>query len=341
MNPKTFTLIAATTAIAFGLAAFSLGRDSGFRPVAGTGDKVFPDLLAQVNDVTRLAIDGPNGTFTLTRGEGGWTMKESGGYAGRAVKLQRTILGLAQLRLVEAKTLKKENYSKLGLRDRATKGAQSSRVRLFDAKDLILADLLTGAARKSARGAASSGGVYVRRPGEARSWLASDNANDFAGEKRDWLERKIIDIKAKDVKSVVIRQAGAETVTLSKTSPEATAFTLENIPQGKKLISLASLSTVGAALADLLLDDVKNGAVQFDRTQTVTTDVTTFDGLSVRVLTAKKDGKFWITLNASGNDKAAAIMARTGGWIYRISNYAASKLTKKLDELLEDEKPKS
>jgi len=350
MSPRTFTIIAAATAIAFALAAFSLGRDRGYQPVAGTGDKAFPDLLARVNDVTRLVVDGPNGKITLIKGEGAkdgteWTLKESDGYAGRTIKIRRAILGLAQLRLLEAKTRKKENYSKLGLQDRDAKTARSKRVRLFDAKDVLLADLLVGAVRKAPQKGKTSGGVYVRRASEAQTWLGSDNANDFDSDKKDWLERKIIDITAAQVKRMVIVHPGGETLTLSKASPEAPQFTLENIPQGKKLIDPASLNTVGGGLADLQLDDVRNGAVPFVAARTITTDVTTFDGLSVRVLTTQIDGNTWMTLDASGDatgsGKASAIMARTGGWVYQISNYAASNLTKKPGELLEDIKPKS
>lgn len=340
MSPRTFTFIAAATILAVGLAAFSLARQQSYRPVAGVGEKMFPDLLEHVNDAARLIVDGPQGTITLSRGDGGWTMKESEGYAGRTVKVQRVILGLAQLRMVEAKTRMKEKYSKLGLQDRDAQGAKSKRVKLFDDKGALLADLLTGEARKTRSGNAA-GGVYVRRPGDAQAWLASDNAGDFDSEKSDWLERKIINIKPAQVKRLVIRHPGGETVVLSKATPETPGFTLENIPQGKKLMSPASLETVGGALADLQLDDVRNGPIPFDGTKTVTTDVTTFQGLSVRVLTTERDGKFWITLDATGTDKAEKIMARTGGWVYRISNYVASNLTKKPDELLEDDKPKS
>lgn len=341
MSPKTFTLIAAATVIAFGLAAFSVARDQGYQPVAGTGDKVFAKLLARVNDVKRLVIDGPKGKITLINSDGDWTMMESDGYGGRTIKIQRAILGLAQLRLLEAKTGKKKNYSKLGLRGRTEKGAQSKRVRLFDGKNVLLADLLIGSARKNPRQGKKSGGVYVRRTGETQTWLGSDNAGDFNSEKKDWLERKIIDIQANQVKRLVITQPGGETLALSKATPDTPEFTLENIPQGKKPIDPASLNTVGGAFADLQLDGVKNGTIPFVASRTITTDVTTFDGLSVRVLTTQRDGNTWMTLDATGNDKASAIMNRTGGWVYQISKYSASNLTKKPAELLEDIKPKS
>ena len=72
---------------------------------------------------------------------------------------------------------------------------------------------------------------------------------------------------------------------------------------------------------------------------------TTFDGLSVKVLLAKRDGDFWLRLEASEDGEAAKeadkIIARTGGWTYKISAYAASNIAKRLENLVEDAKPKS
>jgi len=106
---------------------------------------------------------------------------------------------------------------------------------------------------------------------------------------------------------------------------------------------------IGAALSALQLDDIEKGSPAFDPKTTVTTEFTTFDGLSVKVLTAKRDGNFWLRLEATGEAggdgeaarEADGIIARTGGWIYKISAYAASNLAKRMENLVEDTKPKS
>ena len=74
-------------------------------------------------------------------------------------------------------------------------------------------------------------------------------------------------------------------------------------------------------------------------------ELTTVDGLSLKVLSAKRDGNLWLRLEASGEGEAAKeadeIIARTGGWTYKISPYAASNIAKRLENLVEDAKPKA
>jgi hypothetical protein len=60
-------------------------------------------------------------------------------------------------------------------------------------------------------------------------------------------------------------------------------------------------------------------------------------------MVAKQDGAYWLKVQASGTageatEKAAAITARTKGWAYQISEYAASNLTKRFKDLVEDAK---
>lgn len=347
MSPKTFAIVAVSALIAVIAALVAPGRNQGGLVVAGTGERVFPALLARVNDVTTVAIEHAKGKITLERGEAGWTVKESGSHPGRTVKIQRTILGLAGLKLVEPKTRLKEKYAKLDLRDRDAEGARSKRVKLFDGDGKLLGDLLVGKESVGLRGQ-GSGGLYVRRPGDVQSWRA-EGASDITDQQRDWLERKIINLEAKRIRRIIIHHPGGEVVILSKASPEAKDFALDNMPKGKKLISALGPNGVGAALANLLLDDVRKGPQTFNAAEAVSADFTTFDGLLVSVLISKDADMHWIRLDVSAEQVAEAaaaeearkITARTQGWVYGISNFAASNLMKRLNGLVEDAKPKS
>ncbi len=347
MSPKTFAVVAVATLVAVIAALVSVGRDQSDLVVAGTGERIFPALLERVNDVTTLSVEHAKGSITLEKGDAGWTVKESGDYQGRAVKIQRTILGLARLRLVESKTRLKEKYAKLGLQDRGSEGSNSKRVKLFDGKGALLGDLLVGKESVGSRGE-GSGGLYVRRPGNVQTWL-TEGASDITDRRRDWLERKIINIEAKRIRRIVIHHPGGEIVILSKASLETKDFALDNMPKGKKLIDAGTANSVGKALADLLLDDVRKGPQAFDAAGAVSADFTTFNGLLVSVLVSKEGDKNWIRLDVSAEqaaedgaqEEARGIMARTSGWVYGISDYAASNLMKHLDGLTWDLKPKS
>ena len=346
MTPKTFIWVAVSTAVALAAVAVSLGRDTGYRPVAGAGEKVFPGLLERVNDVARITIENADGKITLENGTQGWTMKDREGYPARTVKIKRSVLGLAQLQLSEAKTRRPEKYAKLELQDISApgtnKGAKSKRVKLFDGAGKVGADLLVGK-RRGALAGTPGGGLYVRTPGDQQTWLAAGDA-DFSGSPENWLERKIVNIKGARVQTVVIRHPDGETVKLSKAAEETKDFTLEALPEGKKVILQFALDAIGKALADLQLDDVKkdNGGFDDDTAAGKVTAIEylTFDGLFVQVRVVKRDGAHWLRLEATG-EAAEEITARTKGWVYKVSDYTASTLTKRLADLIEDEKPKS
>lgn len=349
MSPKTFAALALATVVAVAAAAFAVTRDRGFTPVAGAGEVVFPGLIERVNDVAKMVIELPAGTLTIERGKDGWTVKENDDYPARAVEVRQVVLALAGLKLLEPKTRNADKFAKLELQDPTVKGARSKRVKLFDRDGALLADVILGRRRQTLPGT-TLGGVYLRRPGEDQTWLAAGGP-EVSDERRDWLERKIVDVAGTRVKKVVIRHPDGETLTFSKAKPEAADFTLENIPEGKKLIGLAGVNYVGGALRALQLDNVRKSSDTFDAQTTVTADFTTFDGLTVQVLTTKRDGKSWIRLDASAAsadaktkdgasvaDEAKEINARTGGWTYQISDYDASNLTKRYKNLVEDKK---
>jgi len=354
MKPKTFTALAAATAVAVLAAAVSLQRGDDGDFAAGAGAPVFPGLLARVNDVARVEIQYSDGAITIVDSQGGkdgWRVQESDGYPARTVKVKRSVLGLARLTLLEPKTRKKEKYAKLGLRDVDAEGAAAKRVRLLDAQGALLGDLLVGRRRANLAGT-TSGGVYVRRPGDAQAWLAAGDT-DITDAKANWLERKIIDVAGKRVKRIDVRHPDGEAYAITKAAPEGAGFTLENIPAGKKLISQGGPDAVGRALANLLLDDARRAPGPFDDAKAVISVFTTFDGLKVTTRVAKgADGKSWMRIaaeaapEASGGDakaaeQARAVTARTADWVYRITDYAASNLGKRLEFLIEDAKPPS
>ena len=349
MSPKSFIALSVATAVGVAAAAFAVTRDRGFVPVAGAGEIVFPGLIDRVNDVASMVVELPGGRLTVERGKNGWMVKENDDYPARTVKVRQVILALADLKLVEPKTRNKDKFAKLELQDPEVKGASSKRVKLFDGAGKPMADVILGRRRQTLPGT-TMGGVYLRRPGDDQTWLAAGGP-EVADERRDWLERKIVDVDGGRVRKVIIRHPDGETLTISKPNPEAKDFVLDNIPEGKKLISQPGVNYVGDGLRDLLLDDVKKSSDSFDAQATVTADIVTFDGLAVQVLVSKRDGKHWIRLDASAADpqgknkdgkpiadEAKEIIARASGWTYQISDYAASNLNKRFHNLVEDKK---
>ena len=79
--------------------------------------------------------------------------------------------GLADLRLLEAKTDQADRHARLEVEDITAKDAKSRQVTLAGADGKPLADLIVG---KQNYTSDLNGlrGVYVRKPGNAQAWLA-------------------------------------------------------------------------------------------------------------------------------------------------------------------------
>ncbi|MBC8339674.1 MAG: DUF4340 domain-containing protein [Rhodospirillales bacterium] len=340
MSPKSFTTLSLLTAAAViaALVMIVSGRNDG--PVAGAGDAAIPGLLQKANDVAAMSIEHAGGTITLSNGEDGWTVKEQHGYAARTIKVKRSILGLAQLILKEPKTRLKKKFAKLELRDTSAQGAQSKRVRLYDKAGQLIGDIIVGKGRPGLAGT-TGGGLYIRNPGEDQTWLAAGQAQgsvDLSKKVIDWLERKIVHVDSQRVKRAVLKHPDGETLEVVKATKEESLFALNDIPADKKLISAMEPTTIGKALSNLVLDDVKKEAdtKPFDAAKTITAEFFTFDGLTVRVRLTERDGGSWIKLDASGDHAdAKAISKRTRGWVYRIADYTASTFTRRMNDLVE------
>ena len=306
------------------------------------GEAAVPELLEKINDVEKIIIEHSKGKITLSNDDKSWSVIEINGYTARSSKIKRTILGLAQLKLSEPKTQLKKNYPKLELLDPATKEAKSKRVYLFDKGGKTIGDIIVGKRRPSIAGS-NVGGLYIRYPGKRQTWLAEGDV-DISSNITEWLERKIINLNSKRIMQVSIRHKNGDLLEVYKKSPEELIFLLKNIPVNKKITSETEPSTIGKALENLVLEDVKKEAIAepFSMAESLTADFVTFDGLSVRLHQFKQDGKFWLKIKASGNHKDTAVInKRTKGWVYQVADYSGSILVRRMKDLVEDLTPKS
>ena len=165
MQHKTILILAVATLGVGGIAWWKLGSDSAAVSSQATTGKLFPELEKQVNDVHTILIERAAGSITLQRAVGGWGVTEKKGYPVDMESVRKSLIALAQMTTVEAKTSDPERYSKLGVEDITAAGAASMQVTLKDAGGKEVAKLILGKEQEG-KGGMPSGNVYVRRPGE-------------------------------------------------------------------------------------------------------------------------------------------------------------------------------
>lgn len=368
---KTSTLIvlvAATIVVGVGAALVSTqGRAKEKSEVAV--DKVFPDLAAKVNAVEQLIVRKGDKEFTFARGQAGWEAVDKGGYPAKAEKIVEIVRTLSQIRVLEAKTSKPENYAKIGVEDPGTvkpatpeeTPSASTLLTLKDGKGDTIAAVIVGNTRWE-----SKPSTYLRRSGEAQSWLADgriDVPESFTG----WVDAQLPNVSRTRVKSAELAFPDGSRTRVSRDNKDA-KFTVHDIPQGEELSSDTAGDTLGAALDYLAFDDVAPAGQMFPPPPLQTADETlkpgpsgtfeTFDGLKVLVQTVDKGGKLWAHFVASFEEVPAVegqptpekkpeevqkevmdFNERTAKWAFQLPEYKAGSLRTTVASMLKSKVP--
>ena len=344
MQAKGLTALVAATVIVAGAAiAVSVGG-RGQATQAHEGEIVLAHLADHIGDVAELKITRDAGNITLQRrGTGAathWVVVEKSSYPADPAKIRKTLLGFAELKLVEPKTRKPDLYKRLDLGDPAAKGSHSQLVEIDDAKGGKLGALIVGKLRPDRLGTGADG-LYIRRPGEAQSWLAQGTV-DLPTDINDWLDKKVAEIPEKRIREVTLTHEDGSTLVL-KRDKEGGKFAAEGAPADAKFKSEGALGEPATVLDGLDLNDVRPAAeMPFPETGVARSQWLTFDGLTITGETIKKGDANWVRLKASGEGKAAAeaasLNAKWAPWVYSVYQYKTDAMRTKLADLVE--KPK-
>lgn len=300
VNSKTIIGLGAITAIAIAIAA---AIHSGQKP-AGDGAQVakpvLPELRDHLNEVSAITFTGAGDKpiATLERGEHGWAVKEKS-YSADPAKLREFLLKLSDATLIEGKTSNDKRYAELGVED----------IKAADAKGVMVA--LTGLPKPTQLIVGNyntrAGGTFVRRAGDAQSWLAKGNLI-IDKNVSNWLDKALADIPATRIKEVLLTGADGKKVRAYKEQPSDANFKVADVPKGRELAGDFAANGLGTVLAGLRFDDVfaaKDAAPPADG-KTSKAHIVSFDGLVFDTNTWKKDDKvyaqFAVSLDAGMAD---------------------------------------
>jgi hypothetical protein len=338
MHARSLILLASATAALVAIAIVVLA--SGDRGVsrAAPGQSAFPALAARLGDVASVTVSSDGTTMTLIRDGDNWLVAEKGNYPANAAKISQIVRAMADLTLVEPKTQNPDLYPRLEVEDPGN--GKSTLVAVKDKSGGDLAQAIVGKRRYDRLGAGNDG-VYLRKAGEAQSWLARGTL-DPSGDAASWLDRQIIDISEKKIAKATLTQADGSKLVISRSAPEA-KFAVEDAPADAKFKSETATSGPATALETLDLDDVKPaGELPVPDKNVVTASFTTFDGLTVDLRLMERDKADWIAISAAGSGPAEANAKKIEGkvslWTYAIPAYKANLLKTKLADLIEPAK---
>lgn len=328
MSPKTLGALAGTTGVAILLAVWATRGPATSDDATNAGTKtagagasgqapttgaLFPVLATRINDVCEISVKSKDNEVVLKRGDTKsdgndgapvWMVMSKSNYPADANKVRDAVVSLNELRVVDHKTQKPENYAFLGVTDPESKDSPSRLVTLKDATGQVMVGAVLGntvPAAGAPRGETKPS-VYLRRAGEAQAYQAEgriDPRASFDPDALSWLDRDVISVDAARVKSVTITHADGSRTRIERESKDAKDFAVLGIPAGRELKYAGAASPTGGALSRVNLDDVmpiqqaSEGALPAG-----SAEFFTFDGLVVTVETSTKGGTGWATFAA-------------------------------------------
>jgi len=264
---------------------------------------LFPGLLAKVNDVALIAVHDAKHSFTVVRQkDDSWTVPEKSGYPVKPDAVKQTVVGMAVLKALEPRTARPELYGKIGVDEPGKPGSESIQIELKDAAGKALAGLIVGK-NKSYEGDTRPANIYVRKLGDAQSWLAEGRFSVKA-DPIGWFDQEVFKLPRERMMAVEIDQPDGQKLVVSRASHNDKDFALKDLPAGATP-KQSEIDGVATGLESLTFDDVAK-ADSLDFAKATTATFRTFDGLVVTARTIDKEGKHWTTFAAAFDPEQAA-----------------------------------
>jgi hypothetical protein len=264
-----------------------------------TREKVFPDL--PVNDVRKIIIHEGGKQVTLTEGGGKWLIAERGGYPASNDKVQRALTSLHDLKIVDAKTVKKD--ARGGLKLLTTEEGQpfetGLQVDMFNDKGASLATIIIGK-NVETTGGASSGSFngpaeqrFVRVPTDGdTAWLVNDTVYDLQATPQEWLDKSFVNVVG--LKDLTVTAPNLADSWAAQRQDEQSAFTLADPKVPGDELDTAKASGLPNLLSNATFTDVltKDKATPDFMKGAIGARINTFDGFryDIQLLEKKEPG---------------------------------------------------
>lgn len=305
---------------------------------------LYPDFGArlQTAERVRLFAAGDQPVLELVRDGERWAVAEREGYPADVGKVGLLLQDVAELRVLEQKTAISANYPALGVEDLSAGNAQGVRLVIAGpaGSNPPLVDLIVG------KPAAGLEATYVRKNGEAPSWLVSKL--ELPRTPGSWIEPAITHVDVDRIHQVRVHLPGQPDVTFTKAGRNAADFTVTGTAKGRELSTPSAANGLAAALLAVQADDVRR-ADGPEKPPSARATYRMFDGLQLELTGWNDAGQHWIALTPSfdaalaaqfANDKPQdstrtlflrtpeqvqqdvdKLRTRVAGWAFRIPEY--------------------
>lgn len=285
---------------------------------------LFADLQTYAHQIENVEIRNGQGVlFNAHKLSDSWLATfdaEQDVYPISQDKLANFIATLMTAKLVEAKTKKPENYSRLGLQ-------------AIDADDSLATQVVIKGANKTwqllvGNKVSASEGQYILKPNDQQSWR-TDKTIRLPMDKFSWLKQPILPYVSKDITSV--SRIDGENWQIVRAQDNS--LQLANMPKNKELQYQGILGSIINNITSLDFERLLPIQNEFAQTLKLLTqlEVSTADNHIFQVVVSGRDDKYFVNFSANNQTEYWQ------NWYYQISHFSAQQLIKTLDEFLATE----
>jgi hypothetical protein len=285
MRGKTLTILLITLAVVAGAGVLLL-RSKSSAPLDGTiGAPLFQNL--PVNDIAAIQMKSAQTSAALARKDNQWVVEDRHDYPADFSRLTEMIRQLKDLKVGRRFEASEETLKRLGLKDPADPSAgeeeRALRVLLKDKDGTVLADIRLGKPRISGAERQFPDGQYVRMGEDPTVSLVDRALNAYSAEPTSWLDRKLAEAPAGEVRKLSCTNAKGEVLyAFERTESGKDLSPLVKIPKGK-VLDKGSVNRVAGGLSSLRLEDVEEGGQGFDEKAFLVLEYQLFNGMIYRV----------------------------------------------------------
>ena len=332
MKPR-ITLVLAVLAVLVVAAGWYFGLRGNRLAVeneALAGQPAFPNIGPRLQQAARIEMQHQGNTIVLDRHGDVWGVAEHSDYPAQAGKVHDLLAGVAELRLAEPRTADPAQYDRLGVEDPAAAKADSTLVSVSDEAGKPIVALIVGHSRMHGQSNLPDQ-VFVRRPGEAQSWLAEGRL-PLENEALMWLDRDIVNIDHTKIAQVVANRAGQPQIELVRDGDKLAM----KQPAQHPPLDPAKLADVERALEFMTLLRVQPAAKvpgkELGHGEFVTTD-----GLTLKVVANQSGNEVWARFDATGEGaakpEADRLQKKLANWAYELGGWKEKSLIPTMDDL--------
>ena len=341
MTPKSFVMLVGATAVGLAAALGAVVVESRSAIGAAEIDQpLFPELVARANEVAVLRFRAPNSESTIVLDGDGWGFLERARYPVPTDNVRTVVAGIASLRRFEEKTDKPDLYFRLGVQDVGAEDSNSREIVLETADGEELAAIILGRVSSTMQ-FDPLGGMYVREPGNPRSWLVRGTVA-LPPTAAEWMVQQVIHIPGPDIQKVAIREGGETNLTAVKQDEGEGLTRYHMFPEIEGMRAVDSAwKQVASGAVSVVFENVRVASEIAGAEPTRVVEYTTSDGMTVVVTTYAIDEVNWVTFSASaeagseGVERADGINALAAGWAYQLPGYKLRAIHRDVADLTE------